>query len=124
MNALSLRARLIALAALTCAVAVPAHAGDFMVRARALYLDPANESTGTLDALGGAVEVERFAQHKRLLDLTEVHTGEKSVGALSPRDRLCAKPGRCAIGHCPVRASGTSGTGGGQREQAVDAFRR
>ncbi|RTL30450.1 MAG: OmpW family protein [Burkholderiales bacterium] len=60
MNALSLRARLIALAALTCAVAVPAHAGDFMVRARALYLDPANESTGTLDALGGVTVNSKY----------------------------------------------------------------
>ncbi len=30
-----------------------AAAGDIVVRARVLYLDPANQSTGTLDSLGG-----------------------------------------------------------------------
>lgn len=43
----STRVRLIAAAALACAAAAPAYAGDFMVRARALYLEPANEGTST-----------------------------------------------------------------------------
>lgn len=47
MNAHSTRARLIAAAALACAAAAPAFAGDFMVRARALHLDPANENSTT-----------------------------------------------------------------------------
>lgn len=47
MNALSNRTRLIAAAALACAAATPAFAGDFMVRARALYLEPANENSTT-----------------------------------------------------------------------------
>ncbi|MFT3858236.1 MAG: OmpW family outer membrane protein [Aquabacterium sp.] len=45
MNASLNRTRLIAAAALACAAAAPAFAGDFMVRARALYLEPANEGT-------------------------------------------------------------------------------
>ncbi len=45
MNATSIRTRLIAAAALACAAAAPAFAGDFMVRARALYLEPANQNT-------------------------------------------------------------------------------
>lgn len=53
MTATSIRTRLIAAAALACAAAAPAFAGDFMVRARVLQLDPANESTATLSALGG-----------------------------------------------------------------------
>ncbi len=53
MTAISTCTRLIAAAALACAAAAPAYAGDFMVRARVLQLDPANESTDTLDALGG-----------------------------------------------------------------------
>ena len=40
---------LVAVAA--CAAVAPAFAGDFMVRARALQLDPANEATGALDTL-------------------------------------------------------------------------
>ena len=47
MNAISTRSRLIAAAALACAAAAPAFAGDFMVRARALYVDPANDGTDT-----------------------------------------------------------------------------
>lgn len=53
MTATSIRIRLIAAAALACAAAAPAFAGDFVVRARVLQLDPANESTATLSALGG-----------------------------------------------------------------------
>ncbi len=53
MTAISTCTLLIAAAALACAAAAPAYAGDFMVRARVLQLDPANESTDTLDALGG-----------------------------------------------------------------------
>lgn len=45
MNATSIRTRLIAAAALACAAAAPAFAGDFMVRARVLQLDPANQNT-------------------------------------------------------------------------------
>lgn len=45
MNAISTRTRLIAAAALACAAAAPAYAGDFMVRARVLQLDPANQNT-------------------------------------------------------------------------------
>lgn len=45
MNATSIRTRLIAAAALACAAAAPAYAGDFMVRARVLQLDPANQNT-------------------------------------------------------------------------------
>lgn len=47
--------RFLTAAALACAALAPAvsHAGDFMVRARVLSLEPANESTGTLDTLGG-----------------------------------------------------------------------
>lgn len=62
MNTLSLRIRLIALAASAGAVAVPAHAGDdFMVRARVLHLEPANESIGTLnDSLGGVSINSRY----------------------------------------------------------------
>jgi outer membrane protein len=44
MSTTSIRTRLIAVAALSCAAAAPAFAGDFMVRARALYLEPANQS--------------------------------------------------------------------------------
>lgn len=52
MNASLNRTRLIAAAALACAAAAPAFAGDFMVRARALYLEPANEgSTATTSAV-------------------------------------------------------------------------
>lgn len=53
MNATSIRTRLIAAAALACAAAAPAFAGDFMARFRVLQLDPANESTATLSDLGG-----------------------------------------------------------------------
>lgn len=53
MNAISTRTRLIAAAALACAAAAPAFAGDFMVRARALQLDPANDGLG----VGAAVQV-------------------------------------------------------------------
>lgn len=45
MNAISTRTRLIAAAALACAAAAPAYAGDFVVRARVLQLDPANQNT-------------------------------------------------------------------------------
>ncbi len=47
--------RFLTAVALACAALTPAvsQAGDFMVRARVLSLEPANESTGTLDALGG-----------------------------------------------------------------------
>ncbi|MBI5924517.1 MAG: OmpW family protein [Aquabacterium sp.] len=45
MIATSIRTRLIAAAALACAAAAPAFAGDFMVRARVLSLEPANQST-------------------------------------------------------------------------------
>lgn len=45
MNAISTRTRLIAAAALACAAVAPAYAGDFMVRARVLQLDPANQNT-------------------------------------------------------------------------------
>ena len=45
MTATTIRTRLIAAAALACAAAAPAFAGDFMVRARALQLDPANQNT-------------------------------------------------------------------------------
>ena len=48
MNATSIRTRLFAAAALACAVAAPAYAGDFMVRARVLQLEPANDTTGPL----------------------------------------------------------------------------
>lgn len=44
---------LVAVAA--CAAVAPAFAGDFMVRARALQLDPANEATGTVEAIGTTV---------------------------------------------------------------------
>jgi outer membrane protein len=47
MNAYFTRTRLIAAAALACAAAAPAFAGDFMVRARALQLDPAQDGTDT-----------------------------------------------------------------------------
>ena len=45
MTAISTCTRLIAAAALACAAAAPAYAGDFMVRARVLQLDPANQNT-------------------------------------------------------------------------------
>ncbi|HEX5356894.1 MAG TPA: OmpW family outer membrane protein [Aquabacterium sp.] len=45
MNATSIRTRLIAAAALACAAAAPAYAGDFMARFRVLQLDPANQNT-------------------------------------------------------------------------------
>lgn len=54
MTALFNRTRLFAAAALACAAAVaPAlsHAGDFQFRARALYLDPANDGTDTAAAV-------------------------------------------------------------------------
>lgn len=58
MNATSIRTRLIAAAALACAAAAPAYAGDFMVRARALYLEPANENSSANSALpANVVEV-------------------------------------------------------------------
>jgi len=46
--------RFLTAAALACAALTPAvsQAGDFMVRARVLSLEPANDSTGTLSALG------------------------------------------------------------------------
>lgn len=53
MNATSIRTRLIAAAALACAAAAPAYAGDFMVRGRVLQLDPANQGDGA----GASVEV-------------------------------------------------------------------
>lgn len=53
MTAISTRTRLIAAAALACAAAAPAYAGDFMVRARVLQLDPANQGDGA----GASVEV-------------------------------------------------------------------
>jgi len=53
MNAYFTRTRLIAAAALACAAAAPAFAGDFMVRARALQLEPANEGLG----VGASVQV-------------------------------------------------------------------
>ena len=46
MNANFNRTRLIAAAALACAAAAPAFAGDFLVRARVLSLEPADESFG------------------------------------------------------------------------------
>jgi outer membrane protein len=60
MNAISIRTRLIAAAALTCAAAAPAFAGDFVVRARALQLDPANQSTGTLETLNVTVSSKQI----------------------------------------------------------------
>jgi outer membrane protein len=50
MTAIFTRTRLIAAAAVACAALTPSlsQAGDFMVRARALYLEPANESTGAI----------------------------------------------------------------------------
>lgn len=53
MIAISTRTRLIAAAALVCAAAAPAYAGDFMVRGRVLQLDPANQG----DGVGASVEV-------------------------------------------------------------------
>jgi outer membrane protein len=49
MTAIFNRTRLIAAAAVACAALTPAlsQAGDFMVRARALYLEPANENSTT-----------------------------------------------------------------------------
>lgn len=56
--------RLLAAVALACAAAAPvvahAEAGPFMVRARALYLDPANESTGALSTLGGVTVSSKY----------------------------------------------------------------
>lgn len=59
MNATSIRTRLIAAAALACAAAAPAFAGDFVLRARALYLDPANQSDAipALDVPADAITV-------------------------------------------------------------------
>lgn len=45
MTAIFRPARLIAAAALACAAVAPAFAGDFMVRVRALSLEPANQSS-------------------------------------------------------------------------------
>ena len=53
------RLSLVAGAALM-ALAGTAQAGDFMVRARALYLDPADQSTGTLDTLGGVTVSSKY----------------------------------------------------------------
>ncbi len=50
MNALITRTRLAAVA-VACAAASSAFAGDFMVRARALDLEPANDGTGTAAAV-------------------------------------------------------------------------
>jgi outer membrane protein len=49
MTAIFTRTRLIAAAAVACAALTPAlsQAGDFMVRGRVLYLDPANENSTT-----------------------------------------------------------------------------
>lgn len=51
----TIHTRLLTAAALACAALTPAlsQAGDFMVRARVLSLEPSNESTGALDTLGG-----------------------------------------------------------------------
>jgi len=54
--------RFLTAVALACAALTPAvsQAGDFMVRARVLSLEPANESTGTLDALGGVQASSKY----------------------------------------------------------------
>lgn len=57
MNAISTRTRLIAAAALACAAAAPAYAGDFVVRARVLQLDPANQNTADVVITTDSVSV-------------------------------------------------------------------